>query len=157
MSAKATYSVFEGGQWLPLADVPEGILVTGQVRKFRAEAAGYYPEVFSLKIAPYQTELVLRANLVPLSSVLTVDATERSIRIRLNGSERIILGGEDMIEGTLADFRGGKRSWNLPSGRYELVASDGKHQTVIPFTLTPEEPVSLKISTDANVIRIDKE
>jgi len=157
MSAKANYSVFEGGQWLPLEDFPGNILVTGQVRKFRAEAAGYYPEIFSLKIAPYQSELVLHANLVPLPSALTVNATDNAIRIRLNGSERIILGGEDMSEGTLADFRGGKKTWNLPSGRYELIASDGKHQAVIPFMLTPDEPVSLKITADANIIRIQKE
>lgn len=157
LSAQSSYSILEGDQWVPLAGVPEGSLVTGRVLKFRAENEGYYPEIFSLKIAPYQSELRLHANLVPLPGSLTVDTGSDAIRITLNGSERIILGGEDMSEGTLADFKGGKKTWNLPSGRYEIAASDGKNRVTSTFTLASDEPIMLKITSDGNLVRIDKE
>ena len=157
LSAQSSYSILQGDQWVPLAGVPEGSLVTGQVLKFRAENEGYYPEIFSLKIAPYQSELRLRANLVPLPGSLTVDTGSDAIRITLNGSDRIILGGEDMSGGTLADFKGGKKTWNLPSGRYEIAAIDGKIRGTSTFTLKRDEPIALKITSDGNVIRIEKE
>lgn len=59
-------SLYEN-KWIPLNEIPEGSLRTGTIIKFKAESTGYAPEIFSLKIGPYQDELYLHADLTPLA------------------------------------------------------------------------------------------
>jgi len=157
ISAATAYRVLEGNHWIPLEDVGEGRLVTGAVRKFRAESPGYYPELFSLKIAPYQDELRLRANLVPLPADLTVTAPPGRLSLALNGSPTVILGGQDMPKGSLAGFRGGELRLSLPSGRYLLEAGSGRKAARIEFTLTAGQPAKLSVSESNGVFHIKKE
>ncbi|NLJ47274.1 MAG: serine/threonine protein kinase [Treponema sp.] len=63
----ATFSIYHRGTWKPLTDLEAGDLTSGAVWKFRAEAPGYAPETFSLRIANAQERLRLEARLVPLA------------------------------------------------------------------------------------------
>ena len=157
ISAATAYRVLDGNHWVLLEDMGEGRLVTGSVRKFRAESQGYYSELFSLKIAPYQDELRLRANLVPLPAGLTISAPPGRLRLSLNGSQRVILGGHDMPEGSLAGFRGGELNLSLPSGRYALEAGSGLKAARIEFVLAGDQPVKISISEADGVLHIKKE
>ena len=63
----ASFSVYHRGTWKPLKDLEAGDLTSGAVWKFRAEAPGYSPETFSLRIANAQERLRLEARLMPLA------------------------------------------------------------------------------------------
>ncbi|HQB87540.1 MAG TPA: serine/threonine protein kinase, partial [Treponemataceae bacterium] len=134
-----------------------GDLMTGQILKFRAEQAGYYPEIFSLKIAPYQTELVLRANLVPLPGALSLEAPEASYRIFLNGSETIVRGGELMVRESLEGYSGGTRTWDLPSGRYDLEIISGEKILQTRLDIVPGETTRLTVRESDGMLLLYKE
>lgn len=157
ISGATSYRVLEGNHWLPLGDMEEGRLVTGAVRKFRAESPGYYPELFSLKIAPYQDELRLRANLVPLPAELVISAPPGRLPLALNGSRTVILGGQDMPKGSLAGFRGGELRLSLPAGRYVLEAGSGRKAARFEFTLAGGQPAKLSVEESGGVLQIQKE
>ncbi len=157
ISAVTEYRVLDGNRWVLLEEIPAARLVTGEVRKFRAESPGYYPELFSLKIAPYQDELRLRANLVPLPATLKISAPPGRLSLTLNGSRTVIFGGQDMPKGSLAGFRGGELSLSLPSGRYVLEVGSGRKAARLDFTLTAGQPAKLSVSESGGVLHILKE
>ncbi len=156
VTSATAWTVQEGGEWIPLEQLPPERLVTGTVRKFRAEAPEYYPEAFSLKIASYQDEMVLHANLVPLPGTLRVTAPKKRMSLRLNGSSEIILGGEDMARSSLESFKGGDGEWSLPSGRYDLEVWSGKSLVRTDFIVAPGKTTAIVIAGTGGKMHIEK-
>ncbi|HSV57184.1 MAG TPA: serine/threonine-protein kinase, partial [Magnetospirillaceae bacterium] len=66
----AAFAVHIRGSWLPIGELAQGDLSTGAVWRFRADAQGYLPETFVLRIAHAQERLSLVARLVPKPDVL---------------------------------------------------------------------------------------
>ncbi len=157
LGSLAVLSVNYNNQWIPLPELESNTLRTGAIWRFRAEAPGYYPELFSLKVTNYQDELILRANLVPLAGKLVLNGPAERISLTLNGSKQITLGGEDMLQGSIGDFSGRESSWNLPAGRYELEATSKKSRARMAFTISPEVPIRLRLHSDSGIISISKE
>ncbi len=151
------FRTLEGMTWTPLAELEAEAIVSGSVRKFRAESPGYYPEDFSLRIAPGQTELVLQANLVPLPGTLTITAPEGRLRLAVNGRESMPLGGETMEESPLGDYSGGKKSWSVPSGSYELEVGTGSRASRAAFSVLPGEETRIAVVEANGSYRITKE
>lgn len=157
ITSATRYSVFINGTWVGLQTLPENSLMAGQVIKFKAEHEGYYDEVFSLKISPYQSELVLRANLIPLPGTLSINAPEGRYRLSLNGSSTIILGGETMEKDSIAKYVGGQQSWSLPSGRYDIEVVSGKNLIQTRFDINYGETTHLRLSNSNGLLLLHKE
>ena len=65
ISETAKITVWYGGAWKEIAEVPQEKILSGTVWKFRFSAAGYEEEIFSLWFDWYQDELFLSAKLTP--------------------------------------------------------------------------------------------
>lgn len=157
ISSAANYSLLSGNSWIPLHTLPPGTLQTGQILKFKAEHTGYYDEIFSLKIAPYQGELVLRANLVPLPGTLSLEAPIGSYKILLNGSEEFIRGGEFLERDSFKRYSGGIQKWELPSGRYDLEITSGEQFVVTRLEMNPGEIIRLSLRDSDGTLQLYKE
>lgn len=66
ITAKSKFSVLYNKNWIPIEEVPEGKLISGNVWKFKAECEGYEPEIFSLRLEWLQDVLFISANLSPV-------------------------------------------------------------------------------------------
>lgn len=157
ITSLSRFRTLEGMTWMPLAEMNPDSIVSGTIRKFRAEVPGYYAEDFSLRIAPGQTELVLQANLVPLPGTLTITAPEGRLRVAINGRESVPLGGEAMEESPLMDYSGGKRSWSVPSGQYEIDIGTGTRAARASFAVMPGEETRISVVEANGTYRITKE
>ncbi|AEJ61720.1 serine/threonine protein kinase [Spirochaeta thermophila DSM 6578] len=150
------FLVLLDGRWVPIDEVEAERLVTGRVWRFRAEAAGYYPEVFSLLIRPGQDELILSAALVPKPGRLVLSAPE-GVRFLLDGKERVRAGGQDLGWVDLSAYRGGEGVWDLPSGRYEAMVRKGEEEARLVFLLPPEGEVRLSVREGESGLMLMKE
>ena len=157
MTAVTQYLVLEKGNWIPLGDIPPGALITGTIRKFRAESPGYYSELFSLKIGPYQDELYLHADLVPLAGTLSIDGDVEHLVLHINDTQTLIAGGQDMNRISIADYKGGHKDLNLPSGKYEITAEVRKDVVRTTVSINPNEITRISIKEIGGSLQIKKE
>lgn len=157
ISSATQYSLLRGNAWVPLHTLPSGTLQTGQILKFKAEHPGYYDEIFSLKIAPYQGELVLRANLIPLPGTLSLEAPSGTYRILLNGSAEFIRGGDMLEKESFDGYTGGARKWELPAGRYDLEITSGEQFVLTRIEINPGETVRLNLRDSDGTLQLYKE
>lgn len=65
ISDKTSFAVWYNERWTPLGQMPASELTSGTVWRFRAHAAGYAVEEFSLRIDWYQDRLFINASLKP--------------------------------------------------------------------------------------------
>lgn len=157
LSSATNFSLLRGNNWIPLHALQPGTLQTGQILKFKAEHAGYYEEMFSLKIAPYQNELVLHANLIPLPGTLSLEAPAGNYQILLNGSEDFISGGELPEQNSFKGYSGGKQQWDLPSGRYDLEITSGEQFVLTRVEINPGEIIRLNLRDSDGTLQLYKE
>jgi len=157
ITSLSRYLFLVGSSWVPLSDLPPSQLTSSSIVKCRVEASGYYSEEFSLKVAPHQSELDIQANLVPLPGTLTVNAPKKTMRLTINGKRSLILGGRELQEASLAGFSGGKQSWEIPSGRYDIEVGVAKSLSRVSVEVTPGEETRLVISESHGVYQIQKE
>lgn len=158
LSSSAQVTVQQGNRWVPLSELESGTLRTGAVHRFRAEAEGYYNEVFSLRIGPSQDELELRASLVPLHGTLVLTGPgDQRVAVTLNGSQIFTAGGPDMPSDSFAGYSGDQGSWQLPAGRYELEVAGRKSRTRAAFAIVPEGRTRLRVVSDAGMLSIIRE
>lgn len=149
--------VYLRGAWRDLEELKGDDLASGSVWKFRAEAEGYFPEVFSLRITNVQDRLRLFARLVPKPGTLVVDMPRGGYRLNLNGSDTIVFGGPELIVGKLGPIQAGRNEWSLPAGTYELGVSRGGARSASNFRLSPGQTVRVRVSEEDGTIRLRKE
>lgn len=157
ITSATSYMVFDDGAWILLSAILPERLVSGIIHKFRAESSGYYPEVFSLRITPFQDELRLRANLIPLPGKLSVKTKAQRLTLRFNGSKKFVKGGEALIKDSLEGYRGGDKTWDLPAGRYELEVDSGNNTARTTVSVVPGAEVKIVIKNDNGNLTIEKE
>ncbi len=150
---EAAFSVYLRGSWRPLAGLEAGDLSGGAVWKFRAEAPGYFPEVFSLRIATAQERLRLEARLVPRPGTLTVETPAGSYRLTLNGKDVAASGGPGLEPLRLGSVKEGRIEWGLPAGVYELGISRGSTVGRASFRLEPGRTVRVRVSEEGGTLR----
>jgi len=133
-------------------------LYSGNVYKFRVESEGYYRNDYHLKIHPNQSTLILEAWLVPLEGHLKISGMDPSVRLKINGSRRILTGG---FPGDYTDLK----EWNydepipLNPTDYQLIFSYKGSNVEIPVTVKGSETVSLTVAVDEKekAITVSKE
>lgn len=141
-----SFSVLVGSSWLPLTGDNRPELTTGAVYKIKAEKQGYFSEEFSVNVFPYQGELHVRAQLVPLPGTLTLSAPEGRYEIRLNGSTEFTGGDRSMEKESFGEYRGGMKTWTITSGRYELEIERGKTSERISIVVAAGKDLRLSIT-----------
>jgi len=158
LGSVAQVTVQRGNRWIPLAELESGTLRTGTVHRFRAEADGYYSELFSLRIGPSQDELDLRASLVPLPGTLVLSGPgDQRVALTLNGKQTFIAGGPDMPSGSFAGYTGDQGTWQLPAGRYELEVVGNKSRTRAAFSIVPDGHTRLRVVNDDGMLSLIRE
>lgn len=144
----AVFSVYLRGDWKPLGELEAGDLTSGAVWRFRAEAEGYFPETFSLRIANAQERLGLEARLVPRPGSLVVETPPGTYRVTLNGLGTAASGGPEMAPVRLGRVPEGRGEWKLPAGLYELGVSRGRAEGKASFRLEPGRSVRVRVSDE---------
>ena len=148
------FSVYMRGAWRALSDLSEGELTSGAVWKFRVDADGYFPEVFSLRITNVQDRLRLYARLVPHPGTLVVEAEGGEYKLTVNGSDTVILGGTELAEGKLEPAKEGITKVSLPAGEYELGVSRGGARGSVKFKLASDRNVRARVSMKGGAIQV---
>lgn len=144
----ATFSVYQRGSWRSLEELEEGSLTSGAVWKFRADAQGYFPEVFSLRIANAQERLRLEARLVPRPGTLVLETPAGSFKPTLNGLGTAASGGPGLFPVRLGTVKEGRAEWELPAGSYELGLVRGGTAGRAEFRLDPGRTVRVRVSEE---------
>lgn len=157
ITSSSRHYVLVGQDWTSLSDVSEGTITAPGIVKVKAECDGYYPEEYSLRISPYQDELFLQFELMPLPGTLTVRAPQKRIRLLVNGKTSIPLGGKTFTEESLEGFAGGTTSWLVVSGRYEIQAGIGSKAGRVSFDVKPGEETRISIKETDDVYYVYKE
>ena len=151
--AEAVFSVYLRGTWRPLTELAAGDLASGAVWKFRASSEGYFPEIFSLRIANSQERLRLEARLVPRPGTLVIESPARAYRLTLNGLGTAAQGGPEMTPVRLGSIKEGRFEGELPAGAYELGVIRGSVAGRATFRLQPGRTVRVRVSDEAGTIR----
>jgi serine/threonine-protein kinase len=93
LTDSANLSVQVDGRWVAVDRLSPPGLTTGNVYKFLVDQAGYFPRVFHLIIAPFQTVLNLDVTMVPEPGTLRVSSPRAGIDLKLNDSDYYVSGG----------------------------------------------------------------
>ena len=149
LTSSAVLSVFLYNRWMPWsATRPQDFTSEGSYR-FRFEKEGYYPQVYSLVVKPYQTVLNLDVRLVPQPGTLTLVSHAAGAELLLNGSEYYLRGGKDGKFEKLAPLDTGNQQILLSPGDYRLtVRRPPAQEKSMSFHLGPRGAVSLSIGVD---------
>ena len=123
---------------------------SGGSYRFRFEKEGYYPQIYSLVVKPYQTVLNIDVRLVPQPATLTLVSHAAGAELLLNGSEYYLRGGKEGKFERLAPLEAGNQQIQLSPGDYRLtVRRPPALEKSVSFHLGPRGAVSLSISSDA--------
>lgn len=150
LTSSAALSVFLYNRWMPWSSTRPQDFTSGGSYRFRFEKEGYYPQVYSLVVKPYQTALSLDVRLVPQPGTLAVLSRAPGAVLLLNGSEYYLRGGKDGKFEKLAPLDTGNRQIQLSPGDYHLtVRRPPAQEKSVSFHLGPKGTVSLSIGFDA--------
>jgi len=150
LTSSAALSVFLYNRWMPWSSTRPQDFTSGGSYRFRFEKEGYYPQVYSLVVKPYQTALSLDVRLVPQPGTLAVLSRAPGAVLLLNGSEYYLRGGKDGKFDKLAPLDTGNRQIQLSPGDYHLtVRRPPAQEKSVSFHLGPKGTVSLSIGFDA--------
>jgi hypothetical protein len=150
LTSSAVLSVFLYNRWMPWSATRPQDFTSGGSYRFRFEKEGYYPQVYSLVVKPYQTVLNLDVRLVPQPGTLTLLSRVAGAEMLLNGSEYYLRGGRDGKFEKLAPLDIGNQQIQLSPGDYRLtVRRPPAQEKSLSFHLGPRGAVSLSISADS--------
>jgi tRNA A-37 threonylcarbamoyl transferase component Bud32 len=149
LTGAAVLSVFLHNRWVPWSAAAPEDLTSGGTWRFRVERDGYYPQVYSLVVKPYQTALHLDVRLVPQPGMLAVRSRASGVTLLLNGSEYYLAGGKEGRYDRLPPLDIGTRQILLGPGDYHLTVrrSPGQEKSV-SFHVSPMGTVSVNVDFD---------
>jgi hypothetical protein len=124
LTGSTSFAVYVGDRWLPWGPEAAGLLYSGGSYRFLFEKEGYLSRTYSLVIQPYQTQLRLEAQLVPVPGTLRLRSDAAGLQLRLGGSEYYFSGGRQREYLRLAPLEAGTRELSLSPGQY-LVSVQG--------------------------------
>jgi len=150
LGGSALLSVFLYNRWLPWSSTVSGDLTTGGSYRFRIEKEGYYPQVFTLVVKPYQAALRFDVQLVPQPGMVALRSRAPGAELFLNGSDYYLGGGRDGKFEKLAPLESGNRKILLSPGDYRLtVRRPPDQEKSVSFHLNQLGTVSVSVDFDA--------
>jgi serine/threonine-protein kinase len=158
LTGSTVMSVFLYNRWMQWSATRTQDFTSGGSYRFRFEKEGYYPQVYSLVVKPYQTVLNIAVQLVPQPGTLAVLSRAPGAEMLLNGSEYYLSGGKDGRFEKLAPLDSGNRQMQLSPGDYRLtVRRPPAQEKSVSFHLGPRGTVSLSIGFDSQQGVLDVE
>ena len=125
LSKTVSAEVQPGRKWLPLNEKTAAELETDKVYKFKFEQEDYYPAVYSLRIAPYQTILYISADLVPFPGKLEISSDTKGLKILINGKDSYMSGGKNKALLKTGRTSDSIRVFDLPPGKHKITVKKG--------------------------------
>ena len=138
----------EGGGWIELTPDLREQLATGAVHRFRFEADGFYPEEYALRVEPYQTELLVEADLTPYPAAVRIEGAGEEMRFRVGGNERYLRGGRNGRLTPVPELSGEPVELLLMPGEHRLTFGRDGATATVTVDLRPLERQTLSISYD---------
>lgn len=123
--------------------------MSGGVYRIRFEREGYYTKAFHIFVAPYQEEVILDVQLVPLPGTLHVEIPNIPLYVSLNGKEYIISGNKEAEQFNLGKI---SESFDVPlsPGNYHLLVKYRKVEL--------EREITIKSGTTSSIpVRYNEE
>ena len=149
LTGSALLSVFLFNRWVKWSSTLAEKFTSGSSYRFRFEKEGYFPQLYSLIVKPYQTALHLDVRLVPRPGTLTVRSRAPGAMLLLNGSEYYLGGGSDGRFEKLAPLDAGNRRILLSPGDYRLtVRRFSQQEKNLSFHLDPMGSVTVSVGFD---------
>jgi serine/threonine-protein kinase len=150
LTGSAVRSVFLYNRWMPWSSTATQDFTSGGSYRFRFEKEGYYPQVYSLVVKPYQTMLSLDVRLVPQPGTLLLVSSAPGATLLLNGFDSYLSGGKDGGFERLAPLDTGTRQIALSPGEYRLtVRRPPAAEKSVGFHLSPKGTVSFNVGFNA--------
>jgi serine/threonine-protein kinase len=145
------------GNWIRWNSLVAAGVESGSVHRFRVEHRDYFPQEYSLLVAPYQTELTLQAALVPLPATLEITSVGQTAQVLLDGRSRYVVGGQN------AEYReipqvipGDPVTLSVAPATYQLSASVGRTEALATeVSLGPGETTQVQITFNPDTRTID--
>ena len=148
ITAGTSVELYANGSWVPFAGDIVSSLKSGHTYQFRLEHDGYYPADYALAVYPFQSELLLDADLVPYPGALDLSATTRDIRVRLDGSDTYRAWGRAPHPAQIPRIGQQPSELRLSPGSHTLAARSGSLTGEHTFTVQPLMRLDLKIVPD---------
>ena len=149
LTAGTAFSVYTGDRWLAWGPEAAGQLYSGGSYRFRFEREGYFPRTYSLVIQPYQTQLRLEAQLIPVPGTLRLRSDSGGLKLRLGGSEYYFSGGKQREYLRLGPLEAGSREISLNPGEYLVsVQGDGGLARSQSVQVRPGQVTTLQVQMD---------
>ncbi len=157
LSSSAALSVFLYNRWISWSSTASQDFTSGGSYRFRVEKEGYYPQVYSLVVKPYQTVLSLDVRLVPQPGTLLLVSSAAGANLLLNGYDSYLSGGKDGRFEKLAPLDTGTRQITLSPGDYRLtVRRPPAPEKSVSFHVSPKGTVSFNVgfNTEQGVLDV---
>jgi len=149
-------SVYLDGEWRQADRFVLSRLTTDNVYRFRFEREGYFTKLYHLIIRPEQTVLDFQVALIPRPGKLRIGSDAEGIRLRLNGSDTYLSGGESMAPAILEPTTEEVQELSLLPGDYLLTAEKSKKLTRdILVTIRSDRTVEVDIGADSRTRTLD--
>ena len=144
LSKTVSAEVQPGRKWLPLNEKTAAELETDKVYKFKFEQEDYYPAVYSLRIAPYQTILYISADLVPLPGKLEISSETKGLKILINGKDFYMSGGQNKAMLKTGRTSDSIRVFELPPEKHKITVKKGSAAEKAVIDVEPGKTYRLK-------------
>lgn len=125
------------------------LFVSGKSHNFKISKDGYYNDYIYVRVKPYQNQLTLETNLVPIPGSLYIKANYNGLNLLLNNSTSYIRGGRDGRYEKIKKTTKKYQKLLLSPGDYFLTAKESDELTKT-YTVTVKSNKSSKIIINYN-------
>jgi len=143
-----------GGRWVELTDEVRSELETGTVHRFRFRAEGFYREEYSLLVEPYQSDLLVEADLTPYPAVLRLLGDTDGGELLVNGSRQYLRGGRqvELVAVPQLDAENdGPLELTLLPGEHRITLRRGSAEASETLRLESQERARLRVEYNAEM------
>jgi len=148
--------VFQNERWVLLNKIRAGNLKTNRGYRFQFRHTGFYPQVYSLRIQPYQSLLRLQAHLIPVEGLLVFSSQAERLTVLLNDSTEYLSGGMVRQIETLEPLTVETRTLSLDPGVYRVtVEKDADLTRTVEVEVLSDQTVRINVAFDPQSDRLE--
>jgi serine/threonine-protein kinase len=160
-----------GGRWVELTRELREDMRTGTVHRFRFRAEGFYREDYSLMVQPYQSDLLVEADLTPYPATVSLVGDLAGVEILVNDSRQYLRGGRQVELVSVPQPGGGSagagdEQARAAGGSVELTLLPGRHRVTLrrggaeateELRLDSQEHATLRVEYDTDSQELEVE